>query len=119
SLNQRILGPALRIGFHRVDEETIERGEKVGKEQLQTELHRDLRCFGGNVVVAVRQCFAETIDSGRSAGAFTKRFQSSELFLKLFLGQPVYILAVFGYTTCRLTAKAWEMFDPAKTLMVE
>ena len=62
---QRVLCPALGVGFLGIGEEAIEGGEEVGHEIGEAVVFRQTRGLGDDEVIAVRERFFDEGDAGR------------------------------------------------------
>src|SRR5580704_8834999 len=78
-----VLSPALRVGFGRVDQESVEGGFKVRDQIPQAEVTREHSRFGGEIVIAVAQGLAEC--SGSRSRRSAKRLERFYFLVKSLL----------------------------------
>ena len=69
-----------------VGEKTVEGGEEVGNQLLQSQFGDDFRGFGDNEVIAVRQGFTEAFHGGWGGGVSAQVFEGCKLLVEFLLG---------------------------------
>ncbi len=85
-LNDRVLGPALGVGFDGVREETVDRGHEIGNQILQPEVTHNTCGLGNDVVVPVRERFPESGGPGRGVWSVSQILERREPAVEVILG---------------------------------